>query len=61
MADEPEGKQVGSKMAQLITKSSAFRRNHKEKLAELKNLDELIAAKGAELRRLQSLMVTLTD
>ncbi|MEQ2195694.1 hypothetical protein XENOCAPTIV_016825 [Xenoophorus captivus] len=52
LADEAEGKQVGSKMAELISKSNAFRRSHKEKLAELKNLDEQIAAKGADLRRL---------
>lgn len=39
-------------MAELITKSNAFRRSHKEKLAELKNLNEQIAAEGTELRRL---------
>lgn len=48
LADKAEEKQ-GSKMAELITKSNAFRRSHKEKLIQLKNLDEQIAAKGAEL------------
>lgn len=52
LADQAEAKQVGSKMAELIAKSNAFRRSHKEKLAELIKLDERIAAKGAELQKL---------
>ena len=49
LAEEAEGK-TGSHMAQLITKSNALRRSYKEKLAELKNIEEEIAAKGQELR-----------
>lgn len=51
LCEQAESKQ-GSKMAELVAKSNAFRRSHKEKLAELKKLDELIASKGADLRRM---------
>lgn len=40
----------GSKMAELIAKSNAFRRSHKEKMEEIKKLDDLIASKGEDLR-----------
>ncbi|XP_063740389.1 uncharacterized protein LOC134883765 [Eleginops maclovinus] len=52
LADQAEAKQAGSKMAELIAKSNAFRRSHKEKMAELIKLDEQIAAKRAELQKL---------
>ncbi len=52
MAEEAEGNQ-GSKMAELIAKSNALRRSHKQKLTELESLGEKIAAKAAELRRLK--------
>ena len=52
LADQAEAKQAGSKMAELIAKSNAFRRSHKDNLAELIKLDEQIAAKSAELQRL---------
>lgn len=51
LCEQAESKQ-GSKMAELVAKSNAFRRSHKEKLAELKKLDELIASKGADLQRM---------
>lgn len=51
LAEQAESKQ-GSKMTELIVKSNAFRRSHKDKLAELKNIDEEIVAKGVELRNL---------
>lgn len=44
LADEAEGKQVGNKMDELITKSNAFRRSHKKTLAEFNNLDEQIVS-----------------
>ncbi|KAG1955360.1 hypothetical protein F2P79_008453 [Pimephales promelas] len=47
-AEEAEGK-AGSQMAQLITKSNALRRASKEKSAELKNIEEILA-KREELR-----------
>ena len=51
LAEQAEGKQ-GSKMAELIAKSNAFRRSHRDKQAELKNIDVDIVAKGVELRNL---------
>ncbi|CAM4634986.1 unnamed protein product [Leuciscus chuanchicus] len=51
LAEQAESKQ-GSKMTELIVKSNAFRRSHKDKLAELKNIDEEIVAKGVELGNL---------
>jgi len=51
LAEQAESKQ-GSKMTKLIVKLNAFRRSHKDKLAELKNIDEEIVAKGVELRNL---------
>ncbi|XP_073321500.1 uncharacterized protein [Pagrus major] len=50
LAEEAEGK-AGSKMADLISRSNLLRRGHKEKLAELANIDNEISAKSAELRR----------
>ena len=49
LAEEAEGK-AGTQMAQLITKSNALRRSYKEKIAELQNTAEEIAAIGQELR-----------
>ena len=51
LAEQAEGKQ-GSKMAELIAKSNAFRRSHRDKQAELKNINVDIVAKGVELRNL---------
>ncbi|XP_065121844.1 uncharacterized protein [Paramisgurnus dabryanus] len=51
LAEEAESK-AGSKMAQLLSKSNALKRAHKEKLAELKALETEIGAKGEELRHM---------
>ena len=51
LAEEAEGK-AGSKMAQLLSKSNALRRAYKDKLAELKNIEAEIGAKGEELRHM---------
>ncbi|GAA6096773.1 uncharacterized protein LOC115357561, partial [Tachysurus ichikawai] len=51
LAEEAEGKS-GSKMAQLLSKSNALRRASKEKLAELKKVEEEITIKGDELRKM---------
>ncbi|XP_058628346.1 uncharacterized protein LOC131538490 [Onychostoma macrolepis] len=51
LAKEAEGKSV-SKMAQLLSKSNALRRASKEKLAELKKVEEEITVKGDELRKM---------
>lgn len=49
LAEEAESR-AGSKMAQLLSKSNALRRAHKEKVAEVKALEAEISAKGEELR-----------
>lgn len=46
LAEQAESKQ-GSKMAELIVKSNSFRRSHKDKLAEIKKIDDEIVARGA--------------
>ncbi|KAK9955915.1 hypothetical protein ABG768_015756 [Culter alburnus] len=51
LAEEAEGKS-GSKMAQLLSKSNALRRASKEKLAELKKVEEEITIKGDDLRKM---------
>ncbi|KAG5272523.1 hypothetical protein AALO_G00166480 [Alosa alosa] len=51
LAEQAEGK-AGSKMAQLLSKSNALRRAHKDKLGELKALETEIDAKGDELRHM---------
>lgn len=51
LAEQAEGT-AGSKMAQLLSKSNALRRAHKEKLTELKALETEIDAKGDELRHM---------
>ncbi|XP_063076306.1 uncharacterized protein LOC134466336 [Engraulis encrasicolus] len=51
LSEQAEGVQ-GTKMAELIAKSNAFRRSHKEKVSELKKLEDLIASKGDELRKM---------
>ncbi|KAL2082757.1 hypothetical protein ACEWY4_022575 [Coilia grayii] len=49
LAEQAEGK-AGSKMAQLLSKSNALRRAAKDKLSQLKVLEDEIATKSAELR-----------
>lgn len=49
LAVEAESK-GGSKMAQLLSKSNALRRAHKDKIAEMKALEAEINTKGEELR-----------
>lgn len=49
LAEEVEGKS-GSKMAQLLSKSNALRRASKDKLSELKKVEEEITVKADELR-----------
>lgn len=51
LAEQAEGKS-GPKMAQLLSKSNALRRASKEKLAELKKVEEEITIKGDELRKM---------
>lgn len=51
LAEEAVGKS-GSKMAQLLSKSNALRRASKEKLTELKKVEEEITIKGDELRKM---------
>lgn len=48
LAEQAEGKQ-GTKMAELIVKSNAFRISHKQKITELKAIEEEIVAKNQEL------------
>lgn len=49
LAEEAESKS-GSKMAQLLSKSNALRRASKDKMTELKKVEEEIAIKAEELR-----------
>ncbi|KAL2084933.1 hypothetical protein ACEWY4_020451 [Coilia grayii] len=49
LAEQAEGK-AGSKMAQLLSKSNALRRAAKDKLSQLKVLEDKITTKSAELR-----------
>ncbi|TKS80447.1 hypothetical protein D9C73_013320 [Collichthys lucidus] len=49
LAEEAEGKS-GSKMAQLLSKSNALRRASKDKMTELKKVEEEITIKAEELR-----------
>ncbi|KAL7861762.1 hypothetical protein SRHO_G00132030 [Serrasalmus rhombeus] len=48
-AEMAEGK-AGTKMAELITKSNSLRRRHKDKKAELIQLDKMIEEKAKQLR-----------
>lgn len=50
-AEMAEGK-AGTKMAELITKSNSLRRRHKDKKAELLQVEKLIEEKAAQLRHL---------
>ncbi|KAL7868768.1 hypothetical protein SRHO_G00101520 [Serrasalmus rhombeus] len=50
-AEMAEGK-AGTKMAELITKSNSLRRRHKDKKAELMQLDKMIEEKAKQLRHL---------
>ena len=49
LAEEAEGTS-GSKMARLLSKSNALRRASKEKMSELKKVEEEITVKADELR-----------
>ncbi|KAK9976857.1 hypothetical protein ABG768_018678 [Culter alburnus] len=50
-AEIAEGK-TGTKMAELITKSNSLRRRHKDKKAELLQVDKMIEEKATQLRHL---------
>ncbi|TKS67811.1 PiggyBac transposable element-derived protein 3 [Collichthys lucidus] len=58
LAEEAEGKS-GTKMAQLLSKSNALRRASKDKMTELKKVEEEITIKAEELRYTDRCMARL--